>query len=121
MLNLENHARKIVTDSGGLQREANYLGVPCITLRDETEWVETVGYGWNVLVGTDVGRIVNAVNTFDPPANKPGGRFGDGHASEKIVEILNQEGKKGFIRAPTMGKPEKEAAARMRRRSSTRC
>lgn len=94
MLNLEKHARKILTDSGGVQREAYYLGVLCITLRDETEWVETVDEGWNVLVGTDVSRIVNAVNTFDPPTDKSGGRCGDGHASEKIVAILNQEEKK---------------------------
>ena len=90
MFNLEKHARKILTDSGGVQREAYYLGVPCITLRDETEWVETIDDGWNVLVGTDINRIVNAVETFNPPTGKPSGRFGDGHASEKIVEILNQ-------------------------------
>jgi len=90
MLNLEQHARKILTDSGGVQREAYYLGVPCITLRDETEWVETIDDGWNVLVGADVGRILNAVETFNPSTVQPSGRFGDGHASEKIVEILNQ-------------------------------
>jgi UDP-N-acetylglucosamine 2-epimerase len=90
MLNLEKNARKILSDSGGVQREAYYLGVPCITLRNETEWVETVDDGWNVLVGTNVAQIVNAVETFEPPTNKPSGRFGDGHASEKIVEILNR-------------------------------
>ncbi len=94
MLNLEKHARRILTDSGGVQREAYYLGVPCVTLRDETEWVETIDDGWNVLVGTDVNRIVNAVETFDPPTDKPSGRFGDGHASEKIIEILGRMGSK---------------------------
>jgi UDP-N-acetylglucosamine 2-epimerase len=94
MLNLEKHARKILTDSGGVQREAYYLGVPCITLRDETEWVETIEDGWNVLVGADADRIVNAVHAFEPPTGKPSGRFGDGRASEKIVEILNVEAKR---------------------------
>jgi UDP-GlcNAc3NAcA epimerase len=94
MLDLENGARKILTDSGGVQREAYYLGVPCITLRDETEWVETVEDGWNVLVGSDASRIVDAVECFEPSRGKPAGRYGDGHASEKIVEILGQEVKK---------------------------
>ena len=60
MVHLEQSARTIMTDSGGIQKEAYWLGVPCVTLRDETEWVETVESGWNVLVGADTERIVGA-------------------------------------------------------------
>ena len=61
MVCLESSAHVIVTDSGGIQKEAYWLGVPCITLREETEWVETVASGWNCLVGTATDRIVSAV------------------------------------------------------------
>ena len=70
-------ARLILTDSGGVQKEAYWLGVPCLTLREETEWVETVAQGWNVLVGTDPARIAAAVATF-APAGGPPPLFGDG-------------------------------------------
>lgn len=62
ILQLEAHARVILTDSGGMQKEAMWLGVPCITMRDETEWVETVASGWNVVAGVDEGKIIE---TFD--------------------------------------------------------
>lgn len=87
MLALEKNARLILTDSGGVQKEAYWLGIPCITLREETEWVETVEAGWNILVGTSVERIVKAVHTFRPREERPA-LFGDGRAGEKIVEIL---------------------------------
>ena len=80
-------ARAILTDSGGLQKEAYWLGVPCITLRDETEWVETVEAGWNVVVGANMARIVQLVETFSSPASHPT-LYGDGHATERIVQIL---------------------------------
>ena len=87
MLLLEKHAKKILTDSGGMQKEAYLWGVPCITLRDETEWVETVEEGWNVLVGADGDKILAAIHDFNPDQPR---RFsyGDGNASGKIVKIL---------------------------------
>ncbi len=87
MLVLEENARLIATDSGGVQREAYNLNIPCLTLRDETEWVETVGSGWNRLVGTSPDAILAAWHTFAPPADHPS-IFGDGHAAEHIVEII---------------------------------
>jgi UDP-GlcNAc3NAcA epimerase len=90
MIALSKRARLILTDSGGVQKEAYWLKVPCITLREETEWVETVKTGWNVLVGSDVKRIVEAVHYWKSkkPPRTGGGLFGDGKASEKIVKIL---------------------------------
>lgn len=87
MMTLEENARLIATDSGGVQREAYFMSKPCITLRDETEWTETVTVGWNKLVGVDVDVIVDAWKNFIPPAEQPP-IFGDGRAGEKIAEIL---------------------------------
>ena len=89
MITLEANARLIATDSGGVQREAYFLQRPCLTLRDETEWTETVQAGWNVLVGAEPERILQAWRGFAPPAEQPP-IFGDGHAAEKIVEILER-------------------------------
>ncbi|MBN2357490.1 UDP-N-acetylglucosamine 2-epimerase (non-hydrolyzing) [candidate division KSB1 bacterium] len=89
MIQLEKHAAKIVTDSGGVQKEAYFYTVPCITLRDETEWIETVDDGWNVLVGADKERIVDAIVNF-APAGSQNNHYGDGHAGEKIVDILTR-------------------------------
>jgi len=61
MIQLERNAKAILTDSGGVQKEAFWLRVPCITLRDETEWIETVKYGWNRLVGADKAQIIEVV------------------------------------------------------------
>jgi len=88
MLMLEQNARLILTDSGGIQKEAFFFAVPCITLRPETEWVETVETGWNVLVDADPAKIVNAVLSQGWPTGTPPAVFGDGQASERIVEIL---------------------------------
>jgi UDP-N-acetylglucosamine 2-epimerase len=87
---LEENARLIATDSGGVQREAYFAGVPCITLRDETEWGETVLAGWNRLVGVEPAQVLEAWNNFQPPAVRPA-IFGDGRASQKIVEILENK------------------------------
>lgn len=90
MLMLEESARLIMTDSGGVQREAYFLAIPCLTLRHETEWVETVEAGWNRLVGTDPSKIIDAWRTFEPPPERPS-IFGDGHASQHIATILESE------------------------------
>jgi UDP-N-acetylglucosamine 2-epimerase len=87
MLVLEKNARLVLTDSGGVQKEAYFFGVPCVTLREETEWVETVEAGWNTLVGADKTRILQGVRTFRPEDQQPQ-VFGDGKASEKIVRHL---------------------------------
>jgi UDP-N-acetylglucosamine 2-epimerase (non-hydrolysing) len=87
-LKLINHAKKILTDSGGVQKEAYILKVPCITLRGTTEWIETVDDGWNVLVGASMDNILEMTNGFEPKG-KQRNVFGDGKASDKIVEVLN--------------------------------
>jgi len=89
MLALERRARVVLTDSGGVQKEAYWAKVPCVTLRNETEWVETVQSGWNVLVGTDSDRIVRAVKDARP-GSEVQGAFGDGRAAEKIVHIVEE-------------------------------
>lgn len=89
LLQLLQHARLVLTDSGGLQKEAYWLGVPCVTVRGETEWVETVAAGWNVLAGSDRDRIVYAVRGLRPPAARPA-LYGDGRASARIVAQLEE-------------------------------
>lgn len=89
MIRLESAAKKIVTDSGGVQKEAFFLGVPCITLREETEWIETVENGWNILVGTDPEKINSAILTFEP-GTIPGKYFGDGDAVQRMITIIKE-------------------------------
>ncbi|HDN58912.1 MAG TPA: UDP-N-acetylglucosamine 2-epimerase (non-hydrolyzing) [Candidatus Marinimicrobia bacterium] len=90
MLALEKNAKKIITDSGGIQKEAYILGIPCITIRNSTEWVETIQDGWNILVDVDTDRIVDSVENFEP-VSKRKNLFGDGNAGEKIAEILRRK------------------------------
>lgn len=84
MVALEGGARMILTDSGGIQKEAYWLGVPCVTLRDETEWGETVSTGWNILSGTAPKHIVHAVRSFRLPSERPE-LYGDGKAALRIL------------------------------------
>ena len=91
MLTLVRQARCVLTDSGGLQKEALWLGVPSVTLRDETEWVETLEKGWNQLVGSDPDAIMDAVSRipmYPPPTLGEG--TGEQSPSEVIAQILSE-------------------------------
>ncbi len=89
MIVLEKNAGKILTDSGGVQKEAYFYQVPCITLREETEWVETVADGWNCLVGANTDKIIAAMEKF-VPTSPLHGHYGDGTASIKLSRILDE-------------------------------
>lgn len=93
MLMLEASTRLILTDSGGVQKEAYWFNAPCVTLRDETEWVELVHSGCNKLVGADPAATVAAVREFERnnaqlPADRATDLYGDGHSAEKIVQTV---------------------------------
>jgi UDP-GlcNAc3NAcA epimerase len=87
LASLASQARVVVTDSGGLQKEAYWYGVPCVTVRPSTEWVDTVALCANVLVDDDPAVIAEAVAGATMPANRPV-LYGDGHASERIAQVL---------------------------------
>jgi UDP-N-acetylglucosamine 2-epimerase (non-hydrolysing)/UDP-GlcNAc3NAcA epimerase len=84
---LLTNARAVLTDSGGVQKEAYLAGVPCVTLRDTTEWVETVDAGWNVLVDLDRDAALAALERI-PPAARPE-LYGDGRAGERVVAAID--------------------------------
>jgi UDP-GlcNAc3NAcA epimerase len=86
MIMLEKHAKTILTDSGGIQKEAYFHRIPCVTLREETEWVETVNAGWNQIAGYKTEKILECINrTLDRTEIQ---EYGDGHAAEKIVNVI---------------------------------
>lgn len=92
MLLLEKQAQVILTDSGGVQKEAYWFRIPCVGLREETEWVETMEAGWNALAGCEPERIIiKAVNEAKPGSNR-GDFYGDGRAAERIVRALSSLG-----------------------------
>lgn len=90
MLALLSGARAVLTDSGGVQKEAYILEVPCVTLRENTEWVETIEDGWNVLTGADTDRIVAEAQKAGGARRRHSARFGDGHAAARIAAIIRE-------------------------------
>jgi UDP-GlcNAc3NAcA epimerase len=90
LLVLANHSRVGMTDSGGIQKELYWLGTPCVTLRDETEWLETLEGGRNVLVGTDPDAIAAAALSARPADGAPPPVYGEGRAAEAIVAVLER-------------------------------
>jgi UDP-GlcNAc3NAcA epimerase len=92
MVALERNASLVITDSGGVQREAYLAGIPCLTLRDETEWTETLDSGWNRLVGSDPAGLRKVLANSDqpPPTGDRPPVFGDGAAAERVVEALER-------------------------------
>lgn len=92
MVTLEAHAAVIITDSGGVQKEALWNGVPCVTVRGETEWPETVSSGFNVLAGSQSSKIVECVKeVIGRPRPESTEAFGDGHAAQRIIKHLVSE------------------------------
>jgi len=93
MIVLENNSKAVVTDSGGVQKEAYFCGVPCVTVRPETEWVETIEDGWNVLANANSAEIIDKVENLTKYLNMNGRSdvFGDGYAHKKIFNVISKQ------------------------------
>lgn len=89
MVWLEDNCTFICTDSGGVQKEAYFFGKPCLTMRDETEWVELVEHGWNRLVGTESARIVDGVRKIAEP-QATSALYGDGKSADAVLDVLQR-------------------------------
>lgn len=89
-LRLISNSEKVLTDSGGVQKQAFFLSRPCITLRPNTEWTETVEQGWNVLVDDSTDKIKDAIDNFSPIGDPDLSTFGDGDAAKKIIDVVEQ-------------------------------
>jgi UDP-N-acetylglucosamine 2-epimerase len=89
MIFLVQNSKALLTDSGGLQKESYWLETPCITLREETEWTETIDAGWNILVGSDASRIIKAVDELNVPNAHPQ-LYGDGHTAKRCIQLLSE-------------------------------
>ena len=92
MMSLLIGSKKAITDSGGLQKEAYFAGVPALVMMPDTGWIELVEAGWNVLVDADKELIIDKAFSHEPPANAPENLYGDGRAGEKIADILMDSG-----------------------------
>lgn len=90
MLKYEEACAAVLTDSGGVQKEAFFFRKPCITMRDTTEWVELVTSGWNTLTGADTEKIISAIRNIRTPEDYPR-LYGDGHTAEKIIKVLQRQ------------------------------
>jgi len=95
MLSLIKNAKIVITDSGGLQKEAFWSKTPCITIREQTEWIETVNLGVNFIAGLDETKINQAIkyiqdNYVEIKSRFRSNPFGDGNASKRIIEILKE-------------------------------
>ena len=97
MLSLESACAAVLTDSGGVQKEAYFFRKPCITMRDSTEWIELVDSGWNTITGANTEKIINAVKNSRIPENYPS-LYGDGNCAEKIASYLYQGIKESLCR-----------------------